>query len=278
MKPQKALHYYIESDKKNPKYLGREYAIFEKYDGWYGYLKYDDYIRSGNGRIIPSMVWLGDKIKKIQPKDSIIIFEILLRNEIKFHILNGVLNRTTGDYHAKDAYLMVHDIIFNDDMEFKKRYEFLKDNIDHDDMIIAPVIGISSNPLDWVKSAQKVWDLNGEGIILKDLHAPYQEGKRNYTLMKIKEEIDADLLVVDIAEGEGKYQGTLGALVLEDLSGTQIRVSGMTDIQRDLWWNNPSDIIGKVVKVKAMKRLPDGTLREPRFKDIRYDKNSTQID
>jgi hypothetical protein len=40
----------------------------------------------------------------------------------------------------------------------------------------------------------------------------------------------------------------------------------------------PSLIHGKVVEVKAMKELPDGSLREPRFKCIREDKTIGDID
>ena len=36
-KAQKALHKFQEADKKNPKYIGKTYAVLEKYDGWYGY-------------------------------------------------------------------------------------------------------------------------------------------------------------------------------------------------------------------------------------------------
>ena len=58
-------------------------------------------------------------------------------------------------------------------------------------------------------------------------------------------------------------------------TGTQ---SGMTDAQRDEWWKAESAIIGKVVEIKAMKRLKDGSLREPRFKSIRFDKTVSEID
>jgi DNA ligase-1 len=52
----------------------------------------------------------------------------------------------------------------------------------------------------------------------------------------------------------------------------------MTDAQRELWWAEPTLINGKVVEVKAMKELPDGSLREPRFKCIREDKTIGDID
>jgi DNA ligase-1 len=96
--------------------------------------------------------------------------------------------------------------------------------------------------------------------------------------MKIKEEVSKDLAVVGMVEGEGKYQGTLGALIVQSRDGTKHQVSGMTDDQRERWWNSKELIIGQVVEVKAMKELPDGQLREPRFKCIRHDKTLAEID
>jgi hypothetical protein len=52
----------------------------------------------------------------------------------------------------------------------------------------------------------------------------------------------------------------------------------MTDKQRTTWWNARSLIIGQVIEVKAMQELPDGSLREPRFKCVRFDKTLAEID
>jgi DNA ligase-1 len=81
-----------------------------------------------------------------------------------------------------------------------------------------------------------------------------------------------------MVKGEGKYSDTLGALLVRDKNGITHTISGMTDGQRELWWENPLLIQGKVVEVKAMKELPDGSLREPRFKCIREDKTIGDID
>jgi DNA ligase-1 len=118
----------------------------------------------------------------------------------------------------------------------------------------------------------------GEGVILKDIDSGYFFGKRNDRMLKIKEEVTKDLQVVGMVKGEGKYSDTLGALLVRDKNGITHTISGMTDGQRELWWENPLLIQGKVVEVKAMKELPDGSLREPRFKCIREDKTIGDID
>ena len=96
--------------------------------------------------------------------------------------------------------------------------------------------------------------------------------------MKIKEELTLDLLVIGMEEGEGKFKGTLGALVVRERDGTEHKVSGMTLKQRNAWWTNPLGIRGVVVEIAAMKRLPNGSLREPRYKATRFDKTVADID
>lgn len=286
--PQKAQHLYIEEDKKNPKHLGKEYAVFEKYDGWYGYCNLaNGVIHSRANRPIPSCEALSREIYHRCMKEGInsgtLVSEILLRSTTEFSELNGILNRTVGDYIAKDVYIKVHDWIPQNDsgVPFSSRFaeaEFIVNMLDSPNIEIANYKARSISPEVWKSHAERIWSEGGEGVILKQWDAPYHQGKRNSTLMKIKEEVTLDLLVIAIVEGQGKYQGTTGAIVCKDSKGFKHTISGMTDDQRDAWFEEPYFIVGKVVEVKAMKVLPDGQLREPRFKAVRHDKSAKDID
>lgn len=283
--PQKALHLYIEADKKKPKYIGEEYMVFEKHDGWYGYIDLPSCtIHSRAMRVIPA---LRDFCLEIQGKAPNVrgrlLFEIMIEGmEVdSFHTLNGILNRKHEQ--ADDVYLRVHDFIplKQNEMSAKTRYEFASEIVSRfsDSRVrTSPLLGVSSNPDEWQALAAKVWEKGGEGVILKRSNAPYSFEKRNADLMKIKEEVTLDLLVVDVIGGEGKYSHTLGALIVQGKNGIKHKISGMTDAERDDWWMKPNDIKGKVVEVKAMKVLKDGTLREPRYKAVRFDKSPTEID
>jgi len=281
MKPQKALHMFQETDKKNPKYIGKEYAIFEKYDGWYGYMDHDSPIMSRQCRAIPSLTEFSKEINL--PYAGRLIFEIMVAGTPEFHIMNGILNRSKGDCEAKDAYLLVHDFIPEDGLgtPFMDRYEIAShvvELIGSERVRMASIIATSSLKEAWEHCANKVWLNGGEGVILKNISAGYSEGKRNADLMKIKEEVTLDLLVTGMEIGEGKYCDTLGSLTVKSKNGIEHSISGMTDTDRYAWWDSPDDIIGKVVEVKAMKILSDGSLREPRFKAVRWDKNESEID
>ena len=115
-----------------------------------------------------------------------------------------------------------------------------------------------------------------EGIIVKNPENVYRK-KRVTDILKIKEVQEADLRIVGIEPGTGKYEGKVGALICQDASGT-LNVSvgtGLTDADRETL--NESDI-GKVLAVKYNTKIPnskkDGwTLFLPRFIEIRIDKD-----
>ena len=284
---QKALHYNEAKAKKNFQ-LGT-YAIMPKIDGWYFYIDFIagkwGKLTSRAGREIPSVAHLNDLIEKaITPiGDFRLIFEGTIPN-MQFHELNGVFNRK--EELAKDAVLHLHDAFYLEEanVEFSIRYELVKSIYNQlalvltDKVQLVPVLAISSQEDVFYYHFNKVTSSGGEGIILKNYNSGYFFGKRNAHLMKIKEEVTKDLAVVGMSGGDGKYEGTLGALIVQSRDGTKHTVSGMTDEQRTSWWNDRSLIIGKVVEIKAMKELPDGSLREPRFKCIRHDKTLVEID
>ena len=282
--PQKVLHLHIEEDKLKPKHIGHNYMLSQKHDGWYGYMDIPAcVIRSSSGREIPSLVELSNKIRENAPKcRGRLIFEIMIEGlENTFHVLNGILNRKREQ--ADDVYLRVHDYLpdFRQDVKADVRFSYaceVANRIDMQELQVAEIIHRGDSKYIWQTLCDDIWRNGGEGVILKRCDGYYSPGKRNYDLMKIKEELTLDLLVVGILEGAGKYESTVGKLVVKDRAGNVHNVSGMTDLQRDTWWQQPGDIIGKIVEIKAMQKLPDGSLREPRFKHIRFDKVASDID
>ena len=129
---------------------------------------------------------------------------------------------------------------------------------------------------------EKIWEYldyaeanDMEGIIV-NLDTPY-EFKRTRNLIKVKKFHDIDLECVDIESGiKGKYKSTLGAIVCR-YKDDEVRVgSGFTEELRNHYWNNPDDIIGKIVSVKYKEatKNKDGSesLQFPVFVCVRQDK------
>lgn len=113
-----------------------------------------------------------------------------------------------------------------------------------------------------------------EGVMV-NLDTPY-ECKRTKNLIKVKKFFDTDLRCIGIEQGSGKYANTLGAIVC-DYKGNELRVgSGFTDEQRDYYWNNPSEIIGKTVTIKYKEETKNKnggqSLQFPVWVTTRFDK------
>jgi len=116
--------------------------------------------------------------------------------------------------------------------------------------------------------ARELTRLGWEGIMCYSPDHIYKEGKRQNTSVKIKGRPTADLLCIDIEEGEGKYTGLIGSLVLQDDDGRVVRVgSGLNDADRNA---NKNYFIGNIVEIEYEQILD--TYIQPTFKCIRRDK------
>jgi DNA ligase 1 len=115
-------------------------------------------------------------------------------------------------------------------------------------------------------------DAGLEGAIVKISNGGYV-GRRSPLWMKMKAEESEDLEIVGFEEGEGKYVGMLGALIV-NRDGVDVRVgTGLTDDDRLSIWSNRSLYLRKMVEVQFQEVTPDGSLRHPRFIRMRMDKS-----
>lgn len=279
MKPQKAKHLYAEEEKVKPAHLGHEYMILEKHDGWYGYMDIGSGIMSRQMREIPSMRDFSIELNKALAENmpgikGRLVFEILVEGSPVFKDLNGILNRHE---QAKNAYILVHDFLSVEDDEIAStRYARACNIVEDLNLPKVRMVNLldscNDDPEQWRAIAELIWSNGGEGIIAKKRTAYYSPGKRNADILKIKLEKSEEMLVVGLAEGAGKYEGTLGALIVVDKHKVEHPVSGMSDHERHAWWKKPELVYGATVEVQFMERLANGALREGRFKAIRHDK------
>lgn len=101
--------------------------------------------------------------------------------------------------------------------------------------------------------------------------------KRNNGILKVKSWKYCDLRVLSVAEGQGKYAGTLGKLIVS-YKGNPVGISGMTDKQRDEFWSSPNEIIGKIITIKYKTESHDKngvpSLNFASFVCVRFDKDT----
>tara|TARA_R110001592_G_scaffold1700_18_gene10077 strand:+ start:3576 stop:4895 length:1320 start_codon:yes stop_codon:yes gene_type:complete len=193
---------------------------------------------------------------------------------------------------ATDAVLHLFDMMTLDEFQSGAsivpqyvRSGLMKDFVDNNHMILEHV-----QALDWIdvdldtdEGQQKFKEVNKqaidggyEGVMIKDPKAGY-ECKRSHSWLKMKPFIEVTLEVVDIEEGTGRNAGRLGALICKgEDDGLIISVncgSGFTDSDRDNFWIDRTELIGRLVEVRAdaVTQNQDQTysLRFPRFKGFR---------
>ena len=115
-----------------------------------------------------------------------------------------------------------------------------------------------------------------EGCMI-NLDSPY-ECKRVKSLQKAKMFKDIDLRCISVNEAiTGKYKGTLGSITCKYKNGTVDVGSGFSDEQRDYYFNNPNEIVGKIVTVKYKEATTNKnggeSLQFPVFVTVRFDKD-----
>lgn len=123
-----------------------------------------------------------------------------------------------------------------------------------------------------------------DGLILRDRDAQWHAGPaRNGELIKVKPSVTLDLRCNGVIQGEGKHAGKLGAISVSFNGVNSCVGTGFSDPERSEFWEGATTglgprIIGQIVEVEAMCVNTNGTLREPRFKAVRWDKSKADDD
>lgn len=132
------------------------------------------------------------------------------------------------------------------------------------------------------KYLAEVDNLGYEGLMLNKNNSVY-ECKRVTSLIKIKSFKFSDLKVIDVLEGDGKYVGQLGSIVV-DYKGNAVNVgSGFTDEQRIKYWAIKDKLVGMIAEVKykeVSKNKDTGleSLQFPIFIQWRNDKTEVSYE
>jgi DNA ligase-1 len=118
-------------------------------------------------------------------------------------------------------------------------------------------------------------ELGYEGAMLKDAFAKY-EWKRvtlnSEVLMKIKSSFTEDCKTTGFVEGEGKYVGMLGKIIV-DFKGVSVGVgSGFSDKERKEIWKNRKKYLNVYAEIKGMEVTVDKSIRHPIWVRWRLDK------
>jgi len=111
---------------------------------------------------------------------------------------------------------------------------------------------------------KKIEAKGGEGVVVRDPHAPYID-KRTSKALKVKTFHDAECEVIGYTKGKGKYRDVIGAIECQLDDGTRFKIgSGLSNAQRI----NPPNI-GEMITFQYQKFTKYGKPRFPIFVRVR---------
>jgi DNA ligase 1 len=97
-----------------------------------------------------------------------------------------------------------------------------------------------------------------EGTMIRDRLATYEIGKRSYSLLKLKDFVDAEYQILDVIDGEGSDVG-LAIFVLDNGYGKvfNCRPEGSQENRAELYKNRKT-LINKFLTVRYQELSKDG--------------------
>lgn len=281
------FHCMLATNGENNKHMKGECLIEYKYDGVRAITIVNNEkatIYSRNGKVYSNFPHIEEALSKPEFEGMVFDGEIMSDN---FTSLMKQVHRKEGA-QTEDAYLALFDMItieeFNAgvstdgcydrkiDME-ESLHGLLPDCIR---LVDYEIIDLEQEHDVFMQINKEAIENGYEGIMVKPVDGLY-ECKRSNAWFKIKPYIEVTLTVESIEEGQGKFEGTTGALVCAGHDeGKDIKVNvggGLTDVIRDSIWKDQDAVLGQLIEIRAdsISQNQDGTysLRFPRFKTFR---------
>ena len=204
---------------------------------------------------------------------------------------NGILNKaskgTISDLEAHKIRATVWDVIpYNDfiagvcKVPYSTRMNSLELMLERKPEKVMMVQSNVVNTIDDANALFETYLADGqEGIILKDLNGVWED-KRTKSQIKFKGELECDLKCVGVQAGTGKYEGMMGALLLESQDGI-VKVSCGSGFNDEHRTTIGDEVIGKIIAVKYNARIVnkqgEHSLFLPIFLEVREDKDTADL-
>ena len=276
---------------KHPKKIKGECLVEYKYDG----VRVIAIVQNGsatlysrNGKLLTNFPHIEEALSHKAYNNMVFDGEVMSED---FQTLMKQVHRKEGA-QTQDAYLALFDVLDLDEFQAGKgkltadeRKEQLEILAPYFDGNVIRVVDYTYVDFD-TEEGQETFDAMNkealdkgyEGLMIKPASAIY-ECKRSHAWLKVKPFIEVTLSVVEVEEGTGRNEGKLGALVVEgedDGKFFHLNVgSGLTDENREVFWEHKDKLIGQLVEVRAdaATKSQDSedvwSLRFPRFKTFR---------
>lgn len=233
-----------------------------------------------NGTELTSIQHILDEITELYMKGIYyvgrrIVGELVI-HDTDFKDISG---KARADAPCEDLQLYVFDSWIPDvDEPFLQRYKkyMFSNYISFRPKYIVAVPQIMAVKDDLDRLRGYVLDNKWEGIILRALDDVYSVGKRSKGYLKYKPEPTLDLRCIGFEEALSKDKvpkGMVGALICEYNGSTcKVGAGSMKHTERKEVWDNQEKYIGNIAEVGYMYDDSYTSLRQPVFKNWRFDK------
>lgn len=261
-KVQLAKSYEDEADKIQ----GQTFVLTEKLDG----MRLLTFVNNGvikcfsrSGKPVVGLVDIENEAKELP--NGVYDGELVIANAGKYNdrdVLQETLKISRTDGEKRGVVFHVFDYITLDEFEegitehgYDARRVFIEDNI-VDKLVwikTLPVLYRGTDHSVIPKLLKELEDSGKEGLMLNIADSKWQN-KRTGDLLKIKSMNEFDERIIDFVEGEGKLQGTLGAVIVNYKDQNTLNIgSGFTESERDFFWANRDKLLGHVITVQYFR-------------------------
>lgn len=179
-------------------------------------------------------------------------------------IMRRVKRAKTRHEDESQIEFWIFDIIDDGSSSFEERYKTLKEIVRHkgnDSIKLVEQRRVKCNK-DIVRFHKESVSLGYEGSILRDCTASYRQNSRSNDILKIKDDLDTEAVIVDMYKSSGNQEGVAMCVVQEpygrDILEYNIGIKGFDLEEKRYMYKNRKKYIGKKVKVKYLSRNDTG--------------------
>jgi len=236
-----------------------EYLVSEKLDGVRGYWD-GTHLFTRSGRLISTPQWFTQGFP-----DYALDGELWMGRGTFEQISSLIRSKHPSHERWREVKFMVFDLPSHS-QDFAQRYAIAKSELAGSSPYLSV---IEQKRFDSVQALDtwfnRVIEQGGEGLMLHHNQSLYLSG-RNKGVIKLKPLYDAEARVVAHQEGKGKFNGMLGALVVETPSGIRFKLgTGFSMNER----RHPPEI-GSMVTYQYSGTTQKGTPRFASFLRVRF--------
>ena len=222
---------------------------------------------SRQGKEVLGLNEINKALRKLKLDGHMVDGELIRKNidnipsDDNFRLTTKVVNSKSNDKRGLE--FVVFDISPIEDyknnrgvMQYEERLELMEQLIGEGNEFIrlVPRFGVTDDVEEIYRQLDKVIADNQEGLMLNTLTGVYGFGKRSKEVLKVKKFEDADVLITNVLEGEGKFKGKLGKIEVQFKYRDKVYInyigSGFNEFERDYFWTHKEELIGKIVTIK----------------------------